>query len=469
MQGSVILAGLTPHPPIIIPEVGRGDERGAMDTIGAMVQVGEAFSSADIDTLVIITPHGPVFSDAVSLLGNEILQGDFGEFGAKTVRLQVENDLELVETIKRNSQAHSIPCVVLDKRNVLRYGAGSRLDHGVLVPLYYLKKQGFSKPVVVVNIGFLPYLDLYVFGQIINKSAAEIGRKIGVLASGDLSHRLKPGAPAGFNPRGIVFDETLMEYLGEFAVEKILSMPADLIADAGECGLRPICIMLGALDGAKVEPRILSYEGPFGVGYGVGLFEPKEWDEQYSRLDAIKQSKGQRIKKIRAEESYPVSLARRTVEAYVRGEKLPDLKDVPEEFKKQAGVFVSIHKEGDLRGCIGTIEPVTGSIAEEIMHNAISAATRDPRFHPVTPNELDLLEYSVDILSEPVKVEDISELDPKVYGVICEKGKRKGLLLPDLPGINTVSEQLSIAKRKAGIDPYDDDVTIYKFTVTRYV
>ena len=138
--------------------------------------------------------------------------------------------------------------MILDKRNVLRYGAGSRLDHGVLVPLYYLKKHGFSKPVVVVNIGFLRYSDLYRFGRIITQSASELGKKVGVLASGDLSHRLQPGAPAGYNPMGRIFDETLMEYLDRFSVEDILTMPSDLIQDAGECGLRPICIMLGTLD-----------------------------------------------------------------------------------------------------------------------------------------------------------------------------------------------------------------------------
>ncbi|MBP8613746.1 MAG: AmmeMemoRadiSam system protein A [Firmicutes bacterium] len=468
MQGNVVLAGLSPHPAIIIPEVGRGEEQNAINTVRAMDELGKAFCDVDIDTLVIITPHGPVFSDAVSMLGNKTLQGDFGDFGAARIKLEVETDLELVECIRKNSQHSSIPCVILDRRNVLRYGAGARLDHGVLVPLYYLRKHGFSKPVIVVNIGFLQYTDLYRFGRTITESASELGKKVAVLASGDLSHRLQPGAPAGYNPMGSIFDETLVDYLSKFSVEDILTMPSDLIQDAGECGLRPICIMLGTLDEAQVVPRVLSYEGPFGVGYGVALFTPKDWNPSYSRLDKIMRTKKEKIERLRSEESYPVSLARRTVETYIREGKIPAFEDVPEEFRGRAGVFVTIHKEGDLRGCIGTTEPTQSNIAEEIVINAINAATRDPRFHPISRDELGALEYSVDILSEPVKVTDLSELDPKVYGVICEKGNRRGLLLPDLPGVDTVSEQLSIAKRKAGIDPYDKDVTIYKFTVKRY-
>ena len=164
-----------------------------------------------------------------------------------------------------------------------------------------------------------------------------------------------------------------------------------------------------------------------------------------------------------------MSLARKAVEHYVRtGKPLVAEGDIPEEFTGKAGVFVSIYKEGNLRGCIGTTEPSTGSIAEEIIQNAVSAATRDPRFSPVETDELDMLEYSVDILSAPEPVDSVAELEPKKYGVICVKGGRKGLLLPDLPGIDTAAEQVSIAKRKAGIDPYDSNVRLHRFTVERF-
>jgi hypothetical protein len=164
-----------------------------------------------------------------------------------------------------------------------------------------------------------------------------------------------------------------------------------------------------------------------------------------------------------------VELAKKTIEDYVKtGARPKTPKDLPSEMQKRAGVFVSLKKKGELRGCIGTFMPCTQSIYEEIVRNAVCAAREDPRFHPVQPDELDEIDYSVDVLSEPERVESISELDPRKYGVLVVKGKRRGLLLPDLEGVDTVEYQLRIAKSKACIDPWDSDVEIYRFTVDRY-
>lgn len=138
------------------------------------------------------------------------------------------------------------------------------------------------------------------------------------------------------------------------------------------------------------------------------------------------------------------------------------------DMQEKAGVFVSMKKDGQLRGCIGTFEPLTGSVAEEVIRNAIGAATQDPRFDPVTEEELDTLTYSVDVLSEPERVYDKSSLDPVRYGVLVTKGRLKGLLLPDLEGVETVDEQLRITKMKAGIQPYDEECDIFRFEVRRY-
>lgn len=164
-----------------------------------------------------------------------------------------------------------------------------------------------------------------------------------------------------------------------------------------------------------------------------------------------------------------VRWAIRVIESYVRdGIILEPDDDLPDElFKRRAGCFVTLHKlDGSLRGCIGTFLPTRENLALEIRDNAIASATKDPRFPPVSPEELDDIEVSVDILSEPEEVEDVSQLDPKKYGVIVEKGWRRGLLLPDIEGVETVERQLEIAKMKAGI--YEDDFKIYRFTVERY-
>lgn len=165
-----------------------------------------------------------------------------------------------------------------------------------------------------------------------------------------------------------------------------------------------------------------------------------------------------------------VKLAKDTVELYVKERKIfvPDFNEYKEYLNIRKGAFVTLHKGKELRGCIGTYLPTRENVIEEIIHNAIAAATQDPRFPPVSPNELDTITYSVDLLEEPEEVKDISELDPQIYGVIVVKGFRRGLLLPQIEGVDTVDEQLRIAKLKAGIHPLDKDVKIYKFKVTRY-
>lgn len=162
-----------------------------------------------------------------------------------------------------------------------------------------------------------------------------------------------------------------------------------------------------------------------------------------------------------------VSLARQTVESYVREGTIPKPAQLTPEMRERAGVFVSLKKHGELRGCIGTFEPTQRNVAEEVMQNAISSATRDPRFNPVTEDELPDLDYSVDVLTRPEPVSDASALDARRFGVIVEKGWRRGLLLPDLEGVDTVDEQIAICKMKAGIGA-GEPVKLYRFEVKRY-
>jgi MEMO1 family protein len=163
-----------------------------------------------------------------------------------------------------------------------------------------------------------------------------------------------------------------------------------------------------------------------------------------------------------------VQLARDAITAYVtEGRIISPPEELAPEMKPRAGVFVSIHKDEELRGCIGTIEPHRENVAQEIITNAVSAATQDPRFDPITEDEIPELEINVDVLTEPEPVEDVSKLDPKKYGLIVECGYRRGLLLPDLPGVEKVEEQMSICCAKGGIRP-GEKVKLYKFEVKRY-
>jgi len=162
-----------------------------------------------------------------------------------------------------------------------------------------------------------------------------------------------------------------------------------------------------------------------------------------------------------------VRLARDTVETFIRDGYVLQPRDIPPEMREQAGVFVSIKKHGQLRGCIGTFEPTQSNVAEEVIHNAVSSATRDPRFPPVAPAELPHLSYSVDVLTKPEPVDSPEQLDPKEYGVIVECGRRRGLLLPNLEGVDSVDYQIEICCQKAGILPHEP-VRLYRFRVKRY-
>ena len=222
----------------------------------------------------------------------------------------------------------------------------------------------------------------------------------------------------------------------------VLNLDEDLIEHAGECGLRSIVILLGALQGLSVTPQILSYEGPFGVGYLVASFEA-------GQLPPL------------------VQLARKTVEKFIGEGKVIEPEELAPEMQEKAGVFVSIHKHGELRGCIGTFEHTQKNVAEETIANAISSATRDPRFPRITPDELADLDYNVDVLTSPEPVKSQNQLDPKKYGVIVESGFRRGLLLPDLEGVDSVDYQIDICRQKAGIMP-DEPIKLYRFEVKRY-
>lgn len=168
-------------------------------------------------------------------------------------------------------------------------------------------------------------------------------------------------------------------------------------------------------------------------------------------------------------EAHPlVRLAQETIRRYIQeGRVISPSEELTPEMQKRAGAFVSLKKRGQLRGCIGTIEPMEENVAQEIIRNAIAAATRDPRFPPVGPDELDDLDISVDVLTTPEPVEGMEDLDPKRYGVIVECGWRRGLLLPDLEGVDTVEYQVEICRQKAGIGP-NEPVQLYRFEVIRY-
>ncbi len=465
-MSNIVLCGVAPHPPILLPEVGGRESKKVTATFQAMERLVDYISGSGAEVIVIMSPHSPVFRDGIAINGSNILSGNLRRFWAD-LEFEYNNDIDLVREIIDQARRRGIVAFELDDGVAVDYDVSTRLDHGILVPAYFFDKAGLDLPMVAVSMGLLPFNELYAFGTAIQKAADRQGKKVALVASGDLSHRLSRGAPAGYSPRGAVFDKNLVEMLRNKDFRGVLNIDRHLAEEAGECGLRTIIMMLGAMDGMEVEAEILSYEGPFGVGYLVAAFTPRDGSRD-SLLEEIEAEHKKKIQTRRAGESSLVGLARKALETYVReGRKItPNVSENP-LLEEQAGVFVSLKKHGQLRGCIGTIMPTTDNIGLEIVNNAISAGTMDPRFEPVRPEELDDLVYSVDVLKPPEPIESQEQLDVKRYGVIVRSGRRSGLLLPNLEGINTVEEQVAIARQKAGIGP-NEPVRLERFEVVRY-
>lgn len=461
---SMLGAIITPHPPVLLPEVGGGREREIAATDRAMRTAAETVAAWQPDVIIVSSPHTILYRDYFHIAPGDGAVGDMSRFGAPEVRIQASYDTLLREEIIRRAEAEGLHAGTLGQRD-------PELDHGVLIPLYYLRKAGVRCPIVRMGLsGFSP-LDHYRLGKCVQDAVNALGRRAVFLASGDLSHKLKTDGPYGYAPEGPQFDDAVTRTMASGDFLEFLTIDPALCERAAECGLRSFQMMAGALDGLAVEPQLLSHEGTFGVGYAIALFPVTGRNDSRCYEKDYLLAKNDRLATRKANEDPWVKLARRSLETYVKtSQRLTSLpEDLPTEMTtQQAGAFVSLHKNGQLRGCIGTIAPTCENLAWEIVQNAISACSRDPRFSPVRPNELDELEYSVDVLGAPEPVDSPAALDPKTYGVIVSCGGRRGLLLPDLDGVDSVEAQLSIALQKGGIrenEPYK----IERFKVVRHL
>lgn len=371
------------------------------------------------DTFIIICPNHTGRGKLFSIMASGRWKTPFGE---------IEVDSELAKQLLK------------DSRYLEEDTAAHLFEHAVEVQLPFL--QYFQPnikivPIVMAQGNSVTYKEI---GRQLAQAIKNIKREVVIIASSDMSHYENQESVADKDNR---------------AIEAMLNLDEDELLrrierfDISMCGYGPAVSMLTAAKELGAGRAEL-------VQYRTSGDETGDYSSVvgYAGIMVMAMS--------------PIArLARETVEMYVREAKLPQVEHPAPEMQERAGVFVSIHKHGALRGCIGTFEPVTENIAQEIISNAISSATRDPRFSPVTRNELADLEYSVDVLTRPVPVEDKAMLDPKKYGVIVESGWKKGLLLPDLEGVDSVEQQIDICRQKAGIYP-GEKVNLYRFEVKRY-
>ncbi len=466
----VLASFMVPHPPLIVPEVGRGGEKEVELTIRSYEKVADEIAKIRPETIVITSPHSILYGDYFHISPGKSAKGSFANFRAPSVKFFEEYDGDLVDKISEIAYHEDFPCGTLGEED-------KDLDHGTMVPLWFIRNKYKEGKIVRIGLSGLPLTDHYKLGTIIARAVNALDRKVVFVASGDLSHKLQDYGPYGFAKEGPEYDERIMDVMGRAAFGELFDFDEAFCDKAAECGHRSFVIMAGAWDGKRVKATAYSHEDVTGVGYGICSFYPEDGDDEGKNADRkflairLKEKEKEIEEQIASSDEY-VRLARKTIETYIRtGEKIrPTEMDLPSELtERRAGAFVSIHKQGLLRGCIGTIGPTMKNLAQEIVTNAISASTRDPRFDPIRESELPWLEINVDVLGEAEDIDSIGQLDVKRYGVIVStRDGRRGLLLPDLDGVDTPEEQVSIAMRKGGIQKHEK-YFLRRFEVVRHI
>ena len=444
-MASPVFACVAPHPPIIVPAVGRGREKEASATMAAMGALHDALRDAAPDLLLIICPHGPIERDRFGVLTGP-LRGDMSYFGAGSERFAIETDRDFVAVLLTEAKQHGIPIRPLDRWNPN--------DHSAWVPLHYLRGAAPDAAVAMIAVSLLRPHDHYALGQAIAAVIARVDKRVAIIASADGSHALKAEGPYGFHPAGPRWEDAFQRALADWDLDTMLGFDAVFRRLAAEDSVPSVAMLMGALSLDDVQPRIITAEAPWGVGYTTAHINirPRAADGETPPTPEI------------------VRLARAAVEAYVRDGTYLSTDQIEDArwLERRGATFVSIfNAAGELRGCIGTTIPRQANLAAEVIHNAIAAASADPRFSPVIPDELDQLRYKVDLLSPPERVHDESQLDARRYGVVVENGRQRGVLLPNLDGVETPAQQVEIARKKAAIAPHDA-ATLYRFEVTRY-
>ena len=262
-------AVMVPHPPLIIPDVGRGQEKAIQATIDAYHKAAKKIASWKPDTVVVLSPHSIMYADYFHISPGTGARGDFGQFRAPQVKIQVQYDTELVEALSQEAEAREIPAGTMGERD-------SRLDHATMIPLWFLNHYYTDYKTVRIGLSGLPLSQHYMLGQCIQKTAELCGRKTAVIGSGDLSHRLKEDGPYGFREEGPEYDKRIMEVMGKARFDRLFDFSEEFCEKAAECGHRSFVILAGTLDRREVEAEELSHEGTFGVGYGICTYEVKE-------------------------------------------------------------------------------------------------------------------------------------------------------------------------------------------------
>jgi AMMECR1 domain-containing protein/aromatic ring-opening dioxygenase LigB subunit len=455
-EGQVIIAVLMPHAPVLVPVVGGKRGNRASASVSAMAEAARRIVSAKPETVVLISPHTPRRHGAFAIWGGRRVSGSLAQFGAPAAAVDLPADETLAGMIVEEAGSRGLECWRL---------RDAELDHGAVVPLWHLADAGWNGPTVVIGLNYPGEPGLAELGAAIAAASRRTGQRAAVVASGDMSHCLQPGAPAGFHPRAKEFDSAFIECLRAGDYRKLPDFDSELQDLATEDALDSTLVAASAVNWNAAGHEVLSYEGPFGVGYGVAILHqpPPESASAGDHETVVRESDV-------VEASQALSLVAWTsIEAALRGNVAKP--DMPAEgiLGERHGVFVTIRGPGrKLRGCVGTLTPRFVNTIEETWHVARDAAFRDGRFAPVRAHELEQLRCEVSVIMPLEDVASPAELDPRHYGVVVAAADgRRGVLLPGIKEIQTVEQQLDLARLKGGIDE-SEPVRIQRFAVVKF-
>ncbi len=427
----MIKAYLMPHPPIIEPSVGKGRERDAHTTVDAMRRVASEIEAFAPSTIVVVTPHAGLRSGALPIYEGA-LSGDFTAFGSsKSLRVTP------AEGLRARLKA------TLDLYGVSVEPVKGALDHGVMVPLSFIEPSLTRARVLALGQFGSDFEDNATIATFLRSVLLSDPSHTALIISGDLSHKLLESGPYGYDPRGPQFDGGVTRAIETGDLASLGRLDPSIVKHAGECGYRGLGMLKGVLSTYARSVTLHSYEGPFGVGYAVASFNLKD------------------------EASVP-ALARRAIETRMLSEN-GEMADHPqaEAVQGDAPCFVTLKKNGHLRGCIGTIQKTGESLRKNIIASARAAAFEDPRFSPLSQGELREITLSVDVLGEPRRIEDLCTQDPSIHGLIVKSGARSGVLLPGITGIDTAQKQWEAVLKKAEISP-GEPLIMERFEVVHY-
>lgn len=442
---STLISTLMCHAPVVVPAVVGARGAACAQSTAAMREAARRIVARGPEVVVVVSPHTPRVAGGFTVIGGARVKGDFAEFGAPEVAVDLPAAATARELIRDEAAERGVR---VDEIGV------PRLDHGALVPLTFLVEAGWRGPTVVLGLPRAAdaHAMIAVGGAIARASAAE---RWALVASGDCSHRLTPGAPAGFHPEAARFDAVLADLVARGDDQHLAALDDGLRRLAAEDVVESVLVAAGAT-GLKARGReVLSYEGPYGVGYLVAVLDDELAAERTDVLLDIAEDALRARLEGRARAVFPPLFAASAASG-VPGE--------PGE--PVSGCFVTWRRgDGELRGCVGKMS-LAAPLGETVAELAVTAAQADPRFPPVDAAELDELEAEVSLLGPPEPVASAAELDPAVWGVEVQSGWRRGVLLPGIEGVDTVDEQLNIALWKAGIRP-GEPYTLQKFKVKK--